>query len=956
MDTQVESIVKTYSAPSDSSVTGITYMKTYGLKQRFAVIPQRLGEYLDAVCELCHDDEDAEKAEFRDEDGDAASEDDETLVDFKPFGHPVAEMISKRTIPVMVKMHIPFTLTLDQRNEPAIYDHGFVIKATSCIQSVLFSRLNIGPSFVELLTVVEESRLWSTGPAQAAGTTRDSSSLSYVDIRFTFPYCQVDVSYQRKKLLPEIIEALRQRKVMAALNIQPTADWPLIVQPIGDMIPLYRGKDDRNAAPMTLSHIYGVITDTDAESEDVEEKELDIKIFNPENFQYVFSKVTPATFLSKDVELKYWLPIFLSIHFWQGETTIKEIEALASADAHIEYDETVTSKDPKVMITHLLPLLVVDRVNIEPFWREIGQIIFNIFGQTDDGLSLFIDHSSKSSEKGRDREACIEYYRQLTKNHLTIKTIGWYARADNLKKYQTWHNCWVRSALFEALSLVHDEVAEVIYRIFWLDHIWVGGDRWMLFKDHRLVEQKDATDLRREITDKLVPIYKALRCEFEAKSAAATPIVDRKQAEAYIKQITAIIDKLGNYPYKTTVIKATRQLFEVKDFDRIKDSDASKTGWANCVVVCSGNHAYTMEGKLEDFITKSTFTPYRADLNWQHPLVQKLLIWFGQMFPDRDLNHYVFKDLASYLFGRNAEKLLRFWCGDGNNSKTMLAKCIQMWLGLYCVDFPPTFLTGKPMGTSGPNPELAQAHGAHVGFVPETEDDEKIREGTAKRATGGDRQFARMCNENGGPMEMMAKVVLMCNKIPEFTSISKALRNRFTYVPFLATWSDDAPESIEEQYATRTFKNDPFFESQLPELSQALGWVAVQYYYHYKIEGLTQPRIVTEYTARHWEENDPMLGFISERLQQCYSDAAKTVIDQTKSLSATEIYPVYRSWFATNYPGTPVVSQPIFRASLQQRLGPQGTGKRWYGIAIVQPVTMLAGSGSPDLGLVAAPI
>jgi phage/plasmid-associated DNA primase len=624
---------------------------------------------------------------------------------------------------------------------------------------------------------------------------------------------------------------------------------------------------------------------------------------------------------------------------------VKEIETLLPAsECSIEYDESATLLDPKIMIQNLLPILSLDRFKVEPFWKEVGQILYNTFGGHDQGLELFISYSSKCSVPERDAAACTKYYRTLSPNYLTVKTIAWYARHDNPKMYETWHAHWLRPALFESFSLIHDDVAQVVYRVFWLEHIWVGGSRWYHFRNHRLIEEKEESDLRRDITNKLIPIFKRLRAEYEAVSSSETTAVNRKLAESTIKNISALIEKLGNHAFKSIIIKAARQLFEVTDFDRIKDSDPNKTGWANCVIACSGEHAYAIDGKLEDFITKSTFCPYRSDLHWEHPLVKKLLTWFGQMFPDPDLKHYVLKDMASQLYGRNAEKLLRAWCGEGNNSKTMLAKCMQSWLGLYCVDFPPTFLTGKQIGSSGPNPELAQAHGAHTGFIPETEDDEKIREGTAKRATGGDRQFARMCNENGGPMEMMVKLILMCNKIPEFTSITKALRNRFIYIPFLSTWADDAPEALEAQYATRTFKNDPFFDAQLPELGQALGWVAVQYYHYYKVEGLVQPRIVTEYTERHWEENDPMAGFIGERLQQVYLDADRKLIDTSRSLTASEIYPVFKAWFAQNYPGVQVITQPSFKVSLQQHLGPQ-TNRRWCGIALTQAATVLGGGG-----------
>jgi phage/plasmid-associated DNA primase len=937
MDTTINTIIKECRAPVDSTVLGTLYCEGMGDKQRFAVLPKMLGGYLDKICKFCQDDFEIERDIFIGDHEDIEPPDDPSDFDFTNTGHTICEVTNKRTIPVIINMTFPFTLDIEQRDEPCTHDEGFLIKTAHTIQRVLIHNLNIGSKFSELTVMVEESRVWTIG------------ELSYISINFIFPYCQVDTVYQKSVLYKDISENLSKAKIIKEMNIEPLADWSTIIHVHDDRIPMYRGTLDEKSAPAVLTHIYGPITDADCENGTSLEHELTLSIFNPEHYHYIYSKTISSDFLCKDVPLNHWYPLFRSIYFWPGETIVKEvIRTVENVEDPDEYGDDVASSDPKSMTRYLLPLLSPKRFDIEPFWLDVGQCLYNIFEGEDIGLQVFIQCSSVSKEKGRDKEECTNIYRKMTLNHLTIKTIAWYARKDSESSYKIWHNSWCKNALFEAIGLVHDDVAEALYRIFWLDHIWIDGKRWMIFQNHRLVQQSDAVDLRRDITKKLVPIYKNMRKDFQEMSSNSGTAVDTKQAEVYIKQITNLIEKLGNHTWKMTVIKASQQCFEVKNFDRVKDSDPSKTGWTNCVVVCSGDHAYTVDGKLEDFITKSTFIPCRTDLSWEHPLVKELLNWFYMMFPSKELTHYVLKDIASYLYGRNSEKLLRAWCGDGNNSKTMLAKCIQYAFGLYCIDFPPTFLTGKSLGSSGPNPELAQAHGAHIGFVPETEDDEKVREGTTKRATGGDRQFARNCNENGGPMEMMAKIILMCNKIPEFTSISKALRARFTYVPFLATWSDDAPESIDEQFATRTFKNDPFFEKRLPDLAQALGWIAVQYYPHYKKEGLGAPAIVKEYTERHWEENDPILGFIRERIQTVYLDKDQKIADTSRSLTCTEIYNVYKSWFGQNYPGIQVVTQPIFKGNIEQRIGQPGSHRRWYGIAIIQPATIISGPGQEN--------
>jgi hypothetical protein len=938
MDPQVDEIITDNRSGSDSNVTGIAYAKTFYNKCRFSVLPQKLGDFTSDLASLCEEDIHAEEIQFAQSDDDS----DPTLADFAELGHPLAEVVGgKRTLPVMIRMKLPFILNINQRREPELFDNDFLKRTIFCIQRLLDNLLRMGVNSSEYIAIVEQSRLWTEG------------DITYQNIRFTFPYCQVDRVYQQKVLLPKITESLRQNKIMSYLEVQPTCDWPGIIQPIGDVIPMYRGKDSIKSAPMTISHVYSVVFDPN----DSQDYVVDLEdVMQPSHYSYIYSKVVDPAFLVRKprqspdcsgdeekersddedeemIEMKYWLPMFLSIHFWSGENSPKEEEHEEKKEDLTQYDDDVTSDDPVIMLKYLLPLLSVDRYDVEPFWREVGQILFNIYKGNDHGLKNFIQFSANSEADKRGYKDCADYYNALSRDHMSIKTIAWFARKDSPLAYQRWHDAWTKNCLYDALDLIDDTVARIIYRLFWLEHIYVEGGKWMTFSENMVVSQGEAMDLRRDITDKMVPIYRKLRSVY-AENPEGQNGLNRKQAEVYVKQISDIIVKLGKQGSKMTFIKAAQPFFEVKGFNRIKDSNPAKTGWVNCVIVCSGDHAYCTEGKLEDYLTKTTSNFFRNDYNWETPIVKKVTAWFHQIFPDRDLFHYVMKDIASYFYGRNAEKLLRAWCGNGDNSKTMMAQCIQKMLGDYCIDFPNSFLTGKPMGTSGPNPELAQAGGAHVGFVPETEEDEKIREGTAKRATGGDRQFARSCNENGGPMQMGAKVILMCNKIPDFTCISKALMNRFVYLPFLSTWSSNAPESYDEQERTRTFKKDPFFENQLYEMSQGLAWVAVQYYSYYKSEGLKPPPIVTQYTNQHWEDNDPVKCFLTECVRPAFIDANQTIVDNSQSLNKNQLYGPYKGWYARNYPQTTIVSCNKFVESVSIHLGQQGAGKRWFGVIV----------------------
>jgi phage/plasmid-associated DNA primase len=196
-------------------------------------------------------------------------------------------------------------------------------------------------------------------------------------------------------------------------------------------------------------------------------------------------------------------------------------------------------------------------------------------------------------------------------------------------------------------------------------------------------------------------------------------------------------------------------------------------------------------------------------------------------------------------------------------------------------------------------------------------------------------------------MEMTFKTIMICNRIPDIANADKALINRFVIFPFLGTWCEDAPEDIEEQFRQRKFKLDPFFDGKIPELARALIWVCVQYYSYYANEGLPFPDIIKEYIKKHWEDNDPYLQFISERLEYAYKDKDKKEVDTEVTIGASEMYPFFKTWYKDYYPtvSPPTLAQFKSDMCMDGRLNIQPKKGLWIGIKMKNIIPDLAGAG-----------
>lgn len=713
------------------------------------------------------------------------------------------------------------------------------------LQNILISHLNMA----ELLATVETSAYWTT-----------SHNTKAISLHVMFPYAQVDVNFQRTYLRSAILKIFTK--------VSPIEPMEHIIQPIKDYVLMYRCTESELEEPMIMSHVYQRLTSENNAINLLTSKDMS-SVFIP---HYYHNGI-----LSKD-----WLFMFVSIYYWTGTTSIKD-----SLD-----EDITTTKNPLTLTIQLLDMLHVNRFNIEPFWKDIGQSLFNITDGSQEGLTLFKQHSTQATVPHRDPIACRTYYTHLTRNQLSEKTIAFYARHDSRKKYDEWHGSWTKPLIYKALSCDVDDVAELIYRIFWLEHLCTHKDRniWYVFKNHRLMIQDDCVDLELGISEYLVPMLEKMKDAF-------------REENMFRNQIDKLCKHLKNPGFITSCIRMARKKFYVYDFDKYKDCDPFKTGWSNCMITCSSDHAYTSDGKPEDYITKSTYMTYRSEFTWQHPLVAKFLTFMGQVFPDKELCHFSLKNMASFL---HQERQSQVWCGT-DESKTMIAKLLQLVLGAYCVDFPPCMLTGRYA-----HPELVQAH---IGFV--THGDEKI----VKHFTHED-QFS--FNKGG------CKIIIMCKCIPEITLVNKALRDKFLYLPFLSQWTDSAPDDPIEQYRQRKFKKNLLLEDELGTLAHAAAWVMVQYYSIYKKEGLNAPPIIVQYTEDYWTKHDPIIAFITEYITPAWT--TENVIDMNKSFTVSEAHIQFIKWHRKIYPEVQVPSQPSFKQDLWARLGPQSKGKRWYGM------------------------
>ena len=794
---------------------------------------------------------------------------------------------------------------------------------------------------------------------------------THIKLKFHFPYCKTDKKFANGIFRNKLIQKLRHSKLNNYFTKStPIGDWDTHLQEVKDSYPLYGSTDNTKRPPLYYLVTY---------------KENGVEVNLGDVYQYTSHQyITNGKCIEDHIEELddedlsdeekniYLLPLFLTLDFCSGITQVKEEynsgkKAASSSVGYSEEDTEHFDENPSNfdICLELIEMLSDKRFKMEPYFLDVGRALYHSTDGDEYGLAEWWKLVERKKLKYEEEWCELKYYNFDT-DEITVKTLAWYAREDDLESYQQWHERWCRPKLQQALNAKHIIVAEAFYRVFWLDYMFTGK-RWVEFRRSKLHILSEDYGVRRAVTEKFIPCFDRLRAQISEEKLRMNKIAGRNKSsrdklqelEKLMTDIGKLIDKLHMENYRSSLVRSLKEYFFKENLTRILNKNPSLLGCSNCVIELTDSEAFTRGGKPEDYITKRVGVNYKSTYSFSHPDVISLLRYFEQVFPERSINHHMKKDLASMLYGRNAEKCFRMWIGDTNGSKSVYQKMIRNMLGDYYCDLPATYFSAQQRGGSGPNPELAQTEGSRVAFSAEPDDDTSFKGARIKRLTGGDSFYARACNEDGGTIETTFKTVMVLNIVPDITGMDEATKNRFCMIPFEGRWirkgeNFAVPKTHEEQVKAKTYWMDERFEDNIPKLAGALLWLAVHYYKTYRREGLTAPKYIQDWMTAYWTKHDPHISFITEMLEnpkvkekcevcsgegtgckECKEVGYLEKIDMKRYVTATDVYPVYKKWFRETYPQVPVVPKPrmIEILSTPDKLRKQ-QDRRWYGVII----------------------
>lgn len=350
------------------------------------------------------------------------------------------------------------------------------------------------------------------------------------------------------------------------------------------------------------------------------------------------------------------------IHVNKGELIVDEDETESEMEGH--YERKIRKNGEDVKLARLMvQILSADRANGYNDWIRVGWALHNIDKSL---LKDFIEFSKKCPDKF-DKSKCDDIWNTARDNGYTLASLCWWARQDNLTKYNEIMSANIHTALIQAIDCQHTDLANVIYELYkcYFRCASIKENIWFEFQKHRWVNvQKGYTLLNIMSGNELKKEFSDLQFHYMNKARDAQGSI----AEDWIVKSNAVnkvLKNLKNRQFKESVLSECACLFYDKEFETKLNSNRDLIGFNNGVFDLRTNTF--REGTPDDYISFTTGYDY-VELNDGNPLVIEVNKFIGEIMRETNMKEYLMRFISSCLEGHIREQKFVFWTGTGCHS------------------------------------------------------------------------------------------------------------------------------------------------------------------------------------------------------------------------------------------------------------------------------------------------
>ena len=267
------------------------------------------------------------------------------------------------------------------------------------------------------------------------------------------------------------------------------------------------------------------------------------------------------------------------------------------------------------------------------------------------------------------------------------------------------------------------------------------------------------------------------------------------------------------------------------------------------------------DGHPEDYTYKCTNIGYTPLHQLDAKVVNEVVTFMNQLFPDNELCEYMWDHAASVLYGKNMNQTFNIYIGTGRNGKSKFVELMTSILGDYKATIPVSIITKQRVNIGGASPEVAGLVGIRYAVMQESSVNDRINEGPMKELTGGDAIQCRALYQEPITFIPQFKLVMPTNNLPNIESKDEGTWRRIRACEFKSQFKEDPDPTSKYQFPVD--KNlDRKFESWKVVFMSLLVERA------YKTLGnVVDCKMVLMNSDRYRKDQDGVASFVSDMIQ-----------------------------------------------------------------------------------------
>lgn len=496
----------------------------------------------------------------------------------------------------------------------------------------------------------------------------------------------------------------------------------------------------------------------------------------------------------------------------------------------------------------------------QPMWIKVG------WGLQNTGTNLFYTWMLFSSKSEKFKYSQIpEYYNMWlnmnTEREATITagSIIYWARLSNLEEFEKIQENTVKHCMDKTLNGATEyDIAYLMHKIFKDKYkcASIKHKSWFEFKNNKWNIIDSGWSLRLKLSSYLSSRYVMVINELLGKIAA---FEDNPEEQDKIKDKISkyhdIAKQLKKTRFKDNVMKECSELFYEKKFIDKLDKNPNLMCFENGVI--DFKNKLFRNGEPDDYISISTNINFIEYPKANNIIKDEISEFMSQLFPDKELETYMWEHLASVLIGTNQNQTFNIYTGSGRNGKSKLVELMEITLGDYKGSIPITLVTNKRQSIGSCSPEIAQLQGRRYAVMQEPTKGDKINEGIMKEVTGGDPIQGRSLYSDTVTYVPQFSLCVCTNNLFDVKSQDEGTWRRMRTVPFKSVFTEN-PEANNKYH----FKVDKNINAKYNNWKEVFASMLVNIVY--RTNGLVNDcDIVTEFTNKYRSEQDHITEFFT---------------------------------------------------------------------------------------------